>query len=315
MTTAPQQETSPSDADTPRGTSARRRGYLVAGLLVLVQSLLYGYGDPISKIAYETVPVFSLLFVRYSIALACLLVPFGAKALRELRGAPVSSWLVPSVCIASAFLLSNVSLDLTAATSTAFLRTLSTVMTPLLGLLVYRKGIRVRELPIYALAVGGLYLLCGHGGLSGFGWGEAAALLSALLAAGSLLFGEKGLRSISPGTLTTVQAATSVVFALVCALAFEGGVDVSGATAPVWWTIVYLAVTCTGAGFLLQNAAIKRSSSRFVALLQCMCPVMTALFSFAMLGERLTAAGLVGAGLIVASVAAEILAPAEDAEP
>ena len=44
---------------------------------ILLQSALYGFGDPISKSAFEVVPVYSLLTVRYAIALAFLLILFG----------------------------------------------------------------------------------------------------------------------------------------------------------------------------------------------------------------------------------------------
>ena len=41
--------------------------------LVLLQSLLYGFGDPITKEAFEVMPVFSMLTIRYSIAFAALM--------------------------------------------------------------------------------------------------------------------------------------------------------------------------------------------------------------------------------------------------
>ena len=35
----------------------------VCALLILLQSVLYGFGDPISKAAYETMSVYSLMTV------------------------------------------------------------------------------------------------------------------------------------------------------------------------------------------------------------------------------------------------------------
>ena len=37
-------------------------------MLIVLQSLVYGFGDPISKIAFEIVPVYSMMTVRYTIA-------------------------------------------------------------------------------------------------------------------------------------------------------------------------------------------------------------------------------------------------------
>ena len=50
-----------------------RRSVLFFAGLILLQSVLYGFGDPISKAAYETMSVYSLMTVRYAIAVAALL--------------------------------------------------------------------------------------------------------------------------------------------------------------------------------------------------------------------------------------------------
>lgn len=286
-----------------RGFSLRWIPYL----LIFLQSALYGFGDPISKAAYDVMPVYSLLSVRYLIALAFLLLLFGRRIWAGLRRCSPKVWLLPSLCIGGAYVVGNIALELTAATSVAFLRSLTTVMTPLLAWAIYRRKYGKKHLPIQLLVVAGLYLLCGLGGLSKFGAGELFALLSALLLAGSLLFGERALDQVDPITLTALQTAASAAMALLCALFFDGGWHFEGATPSVWGVIVYLAILCTVAGYLLQNAALGFLSSRTVALLQCFCPVMTAFFSRLVLGETLSAAGVVGAVLILVCVIAETL--------
>lgn len=273
-------------------------------LLILLQNLLYGIGDPLSKSAYEAMSVYSLLSMRYLIALFALLFLGRGQIFRELKTCKIRVWLVPSLCIAGCYILNNVALALTEATSVAFLRSLTTVMTPLLAFAVYRTRFHWVHIPIQVVIVLGLYLLCGLGGLSGFGLGEILTLLSALLMAGALVFGGKALQDIDALTLSTVQTAASASMALICAFLFEGGVDTSPATLSIWGVIFYLGLCCTLAGYLLQNLALTKLPSRTVALLQCICPVMTAIFSFLLLGERLTGFGVLGAGIILAGVAA-----------
>ena len=106
---------------------------------IFLQSVLYGFGDPISKAAYEVLPVFSLLTVRYGIAFLFLLLIFNKRIVQGIKTASLKDWLLPSLCIGGSYVLSNIALELTAATSVAFLRSLSTSMTPLLALAVYRK--------------------------------------------------------------------------------------------------------------------------------------------------------------------------------
>ena len=274
---------------------------------IMLQSTLYGFGDPISKAAYEVLPVFSLLSVRYGIALVFLFLVFGRRILRGLRDCSWHEWLVPSLCMGGAYVCGNIALGITAATAVAFLRSLSTLMTPLLALAVFRKKFSRKHIPILLLSVAGLYLLCGMGGLSGFGLGEAISLFTALLISGALVFGERSLEHVDPITLTAVQTAVSVSMALLCAFVFEHGIHLEAASGTHWLIIFYLALTCTVAGYLLQNSALRHISARTVALLQCVCPVMTAFFSRLVLGEKLSAAGMTGACILLACVAAETM--------
>lgn len=280
-------------------------------LLILLQSILYGIGDPLSKSAYEAMSVYSLLSARYSIALVLLVLMGRGRILANLKKCPPKVWLLPSLCIAGCYILNNVALELTAATTVAFLRSLSTVMTPLLAFAVYRTRYHWLHIPIQGLIVVGLYLLCGMGGLSGFGLGEILTLLSALLMAGALVFGGQALEQVDAITLSTVQTSASVLMAVVCAFLFDGGIYLAETTTQNWGIIFYLAALCTLAGYLLQNLALEKISSRTVALLQCFCPVMTTVFSFLILGEQLSLQGILGALILLLCVVAETLLPDE----
>ena len=287
--------------------ASRSRSKWFPCFLILLQSLLYGFGDPISKFAFDVMPVYSLLVLRYSMALVVLLLLFGKRIWKGLKACSVKDWILPTLCMAGAYVVNNIALDLTAATSVAFLRSLATVMTPLLALVVYRRTYRWQHIPIQCLVVVGLYLLCGLGGLSGFGLGEVLSLLSALLLAGSLVFGEHALERVDPITLSTLQVAASVLMAAICAPILNGGLHLELTTPTIWAIITYMAIGCTLAGYLLQNAALTTLSSRTAALLQCACPVMTAVFSRFVLEERLSVAGIVGAVIILLCVIAETL--------
>lgn len=287
--------------------STKSNSYLMPCFLVLLQGLLYGLGDPISKEAYDVMPVYALLSIRYLLALLLLFLFAGRRILKGLKSCSPRDWLLPSICMGGAYLAGNIALQLTAATSVAFLRSLSTVMTPILALLVYKRKLGRKHILIQIMVIFGLYLLCGLGGLSGFGAGELFALLSALLLAGSLVFGENALDRVDSVTLSAMQTSSSVIMAFVCVAVFDGGFHLELVTPKIGGIIVYLSVCCTIAGYVFQNAALAKISSRTVALLQCFCPVMTAFFSFMILGERLAFPGVIGACIILGCVAAETI--------
>ena len=280
--------------------------------LVLMQCVIYGFGDPISKAAYESVSVFSLLTVRYWIGFVFLMLIFGRKVIRELR---VSDWkllILPSICIAGTFIVSNVAIGMTSPTSVAFLKSTATVMTPLMALVIFRKHYSLKHVPVLAVIMVGLYLLCTAGGTISPGAGEILGLISAVFGAGSLVFAEGALDKMSAITITTVQTGTSALLASVCAFMSEGGVHMAGASTSVWLTIIYLALACTVCGYLLQNYAMRWISASSVAVLQCIYPVMTAFFSFFIISERLAATGVAGAMIIILCVLAENIISAEE---
>jgi drug/metabolite transporter (DMT)-like permease len=280
-------------------------------LLIILQWLFYGFGDPISKVAYEVTPVYTLLTLRYSIAFIVLFIFFGKRIIKTVRTVPLRTWLIPGLCIGLAYLVGNVALSLSAATSIAFIRSLSVVLTPALAFIFYRARFRWQHIALQILAVLGLYLLCVQGGLSGFGLGEALELCDAILRAAALVFSMRSLDSVDPVSLTALQAGCSSVLAIIACFVFEGGIHTETVTPQAWAIILYLAITCTLLGYLLQNFALTRISDRSVALLQSTAPVMTAIFAFFILGEKLSPAGIAGSAIILICVIVSTLIPAE----
>lgn len=290
--------------------------------LIVLQSVVYGFGDPISKIAFEVTPVYSMMSVRYSIAFIVTFMLFRQRILRTLRTAPLGAWLFPGVFIGMSYLLNNVALALTDATSVAFLRSLSVVMTPAFAFIIFRRRFKWQHILIQVMVLPGMYLLCVRGGLSGFGAGEIVAILAAILMAATLVLSQRFLSSagsgsgaetgpapasqeaLDPLSLTSLQAGCSAVLALIGAFIFEGGIHIEQTTPAAWGIILYLAIVCTFLGYLMQNLALTRISERTVSLLQSLCPVMTAVFSYILLGETLSPAGMAGAAIIIICVTA-----------
>ncbi len=276
-------------------------------MLIVIQSLVYGFGDPISKIAFEIVPVYSMMTVRYLIAFLFCFAIFGKRIVNTVRTVPVKCWLIPGLCIGLSYVLNNIALNITEATSVAFLRSLAVVITPALAFIAYRKRYKWQHIAVQILVLPGMYLLCIKGGLSGFGAGEIVALCAAAMVAASLVFTGRFIEQVDPISMTALQAGCSAAIALAGSLIVEHGVHVSSATPKAWLIILYLAILCTFLGYFLQNLALTRISDREVSLLQSLCPVMTAVFSFLLLGEKLTAAGITGAAIIIVCIAASAL--------
>lgn len=271
---------------------------------VVLQTVIFGSGNAITKMAYESITPMWCLAIRFGLATLVFAVFFGPRIVRQLKGARIGAWLPAALCMAASYLACNVALDLTTATNVGFLVALPVVFAPLLSSLVNRRRYPLAFLPFQAVVVAGLYLLCNNGGVLSFGLGEILALLASVALAGALVFGERSLRGLDATTVAGTQIAASFVVALVCALAFEPPVNIAVVHPMAWGTIAFLALLSTCLTFMLQNVSLTKLPSATVSLLLTGEPVFTAAFSFVLLGETLSTAGLAGAALIVASVVA-----------
>ena len=267
-------------------------------LMIVLQCAIYGLGNPITKIAFESVTPLWCLALRFTMATLVLAVFAGRKALKELRTAPVSAWLPCALCMAGAYIFCNIALNLTTATAVGFLMSLPVLFVPGLSFFVLHRPYRKSFLPVQLAAAGGLYLLCSNGGTFSFGWGETLGVLVAVCVAGALVWGEKSLKILSPLTVSLTQLLVTALISVPGALLFERGTDLSAIRPSAWWVIVYLALLCSCLAYLLQNTALTHLPASIVSLLQCTEPVFTAAASFFLLGERLSGPGWWGAALL-----------------
>lgn len=284
---------------------------LLAILMIVLQSVLYAILDPFSKLAYGKMPIYSFLTVRYLFATGVMLLIWGKQILQELRTTSVKFYALPCVCMSAAFIVSNTALKYTTVANVAFVRSLTAVIATLLLVLFFHKRFGARTLLVLMLMVGGLYLLCSQHGMAEFGRGEIYSLVSATMVATALVFGATALRHMQAITLSCAQSFGSIWLCL-----FAGALD--GSLAETQWTLlcqgdialtlVYAAVGCTVAGYLLQNIALQHISSNLVGILQSLYPVLTAIVAYIVLGERMTPLGMLGALIILGSV---LLASAE----
>ena len=282
-------------------TRSKRWPYVAC---VVLQTVIFGSGNAITKMAYESITPMWCLAIRFGLAALVFAIFFGPRIVRQLKGARIGAWMPAALCMALAYLTCNVALDLTTATNVGFLVALPVVFAPLLSCLVNRRRYPLAFLPFQAAVVVGLYLLCSNGGAPSFGLGEILALLSSVALAGALVFGERGLEQLDATTVAGTQIVASFVVALACALVFEPPVNVAAVQPVAWGTIAFLALLSTCLTFMLQNVALTELPSSTVSLLLTGEPVFTAAFSFMLLGEALSAAGIAGAVVIVASVVA-----------
>jgi drug/metabolite transporter (DMT)-like permease len=212
----------------------KRLGYI---LMIVLQCVIYGIGNPITKIAFESITPFWCLAFRFTLATLVLAAVAGRKSVAELRAARPGDWIPAALCTAGAYIGCNIALDLTTATMVGFLISLPVLFVPFLAVFVLHRPYRWAFLPAQLAVVAGLYLLCSNGGAFSFGAGEALGLLVAVCMAGTLVWGERSLRNLSPLAVSFAQVAVTAVFSVFGALLFERGTDLA-AVRPAAWLVI-----------------------------------------------------------------------------
>lgn len=271
---------------------------------ILLQSVFYGFGNPLTKVAYESITPFWLLTFRFSMALLIFIIFFGKRIASQLKTAKLSQYLPASLCMAIAYITCNLALKWTSATNVGFLMSLPVIFTPLLAIVILHQKYNFRYLPLQVIVTVGLYLLCGNGGQFTLNKGDFCALITAIALSGALVFGKKSLESIDAVTISAAQAGVTALMSFICALAFDDFSVVPNIEPVAWTVVVYLSLTCTCIAYVLQNSALRHLSSSTVSMLQCTQPILTAAFSFIILGETLSFRGILGGFIIIGSIVA-----------
>ena len=97
-------------------TRSKRWPYVAC---VVLQTVIFGSGNAITKMAYESITPMWCLAIRFGLAALVFAIFFGPRIVRQLKGARIGAWMPAALCMALAYLTCNVALDLTTATNVA----------------------------------------------------------------------------------------------------------------------------------------------------------------------------------------------------
>jgi len=273
--------------------------------LILFQSVIYGFGNPLTKIAFESITPFWCLSIRFTIAFAVFMIFFGRHIIETLKYVNPKVYLPASICMAVAYISCNLALNWTSATNVGFLMSLPVIFAPILALIAYRVKYKLIHIPVQIAVVIGLYLLCYDGSSFVFGKGEITALITAISISGALVFGEESLKELDAVVVSAAQAGITALISFPCALIFENMGVLKQMTLPAWAVVLYLAIFCTNIAYMLQNSALKYISASTVSMLQCTQPILTAIISYLLLKEKLSTEGIIGAAVIIICIIIE----------
>ena len=158
--------------------------------------------------------------------------------------------------------------------------------------------------------LGGMYLLCMHGGVSKIYFGDVLELLGALSFAVQILIVDK-YSDLDGIALSCAQFWTTAVISAVCAAIFET-VRLSDLIS-AWLPVVYAGVMSSCVGYTFQILGQKSVRPAVASMIMSLESVFAALAGWMILGEKLSGVELLGCALVFVSVILSQLSSAGEA--
>ena len=278
---------------------------LASDALLLLTAIIWGFAFVAQRIGMEYVGPFTFNAIRFALG-SLVLVPFIVRSQRQAPVAVstpvtggfrqiVSSGLAAGVVLFGGASLQQAGLVFTTAGNAGFITGLYVVIVPLLGLLVHQRTNAGSWIGA-TLAAGGLYLLSITDQFT-IGFGDLLVLLGAFFwAAHVLLIGWMSPR-MDPLQLACSQFATCSLLSLATAVVYET-ITVDGIVAAAL-PILYGGALSVGVAYTLQVVAQRKAHPAHAAILLSLEAVFAAIGGWIVLGETLTARGLLGCTLML----------------
>jgi drug/metabolite transporter (DMT)-like permease len=318
---------------------AAPRTQLGAEALLIGVAAVWGSTFVLVKDAVALYPTLPFLAIRFALATLFLL-PLALLRLQRRAGAAsaeaaavipagrgprdsrrvVRGGLVMGLFLGAGYIFQTFGLERTTASNAGFITGLFVVLTPLLQALVFRVWIGRGALVGVALAFAGLFLLSGGAALvQGDGGthlgGDLLVFLCAVSFAAHILATARYAAEEDPILLTVVQLAVVSLLAgsltVVAWVTGLGELPELPREPQVLLAIGVTAVFASALGFFIQTYAQRHSPPTRTAVILTMEPVFAGLFAYLLADERLSTAGWLGAGLILAGMLVTELLPGE----
>ncbi|MEY3736573.1 MAG: hypothetical protein RLZZ251_289 [Actinomycetota bacterium] len=271
---------------------------LLAPWALLGVAAMWGISFVWMKDILDQQDVYSFLFTRFVVA-ALFMFLIKPQVIRAVSWTLLRRGLLIGAVLGAGYIFQTLGLERTTPAITGFVTGLYVVLTPVLGLLVFKDRLSPFVWIYVALATAGLAVLSLRG-LS-VGVGEFFVLVSALLFAIHILLLSRWSQGLDAYALTIVQL-------IGCAVISSVPTALHGYSLPpdrqVWSVVFFTAVFATAFAFVVQTWSQARISATKVAVILTMEVVFAALFSVAMGREELTPRLIIGGTMVVVAMIA-----------
>jgi drug/metabolite transporter (DMT)-like permease len=240
---------------------------------------------------YDVIPFLAVRFVLAGAALA----PIYARKLTR-RSLIVGGGI--GVVLAAGYLFQTTGLLFTTPTNSGLITGLFVVFAPLADRLLFGANVSRQVVLAVALSLLGMVLLAG-GGPEGANWGDLLTLLCAAALGLHIALLSRYAASHDAGALTLAQILS---IALLFLIVWPFFAPVSLPPSEVWVALLVTGLLASAGAFLVQTTVQQHIPAARTAIILTMEPVFAALFGYWLAGDRLVAAQILGALMILSAL-------------
>lgn len=300
-----------------------KRSLLVPYLQATFAVILWGASFVATKVALRYLPPDTLVWLRFSMGLAVLGLVVAARRQFVLpRRADLSYFaLLGLIGITFHQWLQSNGLVTAQATTTAWIIATTPVFIALLGWLVIKERLGGMQALGIGVAMLGVLLVISRGDLGrlaggeGITSGDLLVMISAPNWAVFSIFSRRGLQQHPAARMMFYVMAFGWAFTTLLFL-FNPQVEaIRGLPPDGWLAMIFLGFFCSGLAYVFWYDALKLIPASQVGVFLYLEPLVTVVVAWALLGERLTWASLLGGAVILAGVwMVNQLAPAPEVQ-
>lgn len=276
---------------------------LRGSLLLLLTSMIWGAAFVAQSAGMDYIGPFTFNGIRMLLGAAVLL-PFllkrrtGTPASGAQRKVLLRGGILCGIALFVGSTLQQIGIVDTSAGKAGFITAMYVVLVPVMGVFVGHKQPWMVWLGV-ALSAVGMYFLCVHESLS-LNQGDAMVLAGAVGFSVHILLIDHYSAHVDGVKLSCLQFFVAGVLGLVCMFLFETP-QISQIFA-AWLPLVYAGVFSCGVAYTLQILGQRDTDPTLASMILCLEAVFSVIFSWFLLGERLSAREIFGCVLIFAAI-------------